>query len=128
MTKRKTQAPAAGQFAYTGLERAIHEKARLGIMTTLFSHPAGVAFNDLKSLCDLTDGNLNRHLDVLLQEGLVTVEKQDQQSGRAKSVNRLTARGRQRFLAYLEELQRVITDAAAAQPDLASRLVNWSLP
>ena len=49
----------SGKYAYAGLDRVIHEKARLGIMTSLVARPAGVAFTDLKDLCDLTDGNLN---------------------------------------------------------------------
>ena len=60
-----------GRFAYEGLERAIHEKARLGIMTSLSTQPQGLLFVDLKRLCSLTDGNLNRHLKVLEEEGLV---------------------------------------------------------
>ena len=43
-----------GRFAYDGLERVVHEKARLGIMTSLVSHPRGVVFADLKELCNLT--------------------------------------------------------------------------
>ena len=54
-----------GRFAYEGLERVFHEKARLGIMTSLVTHPRGVIFSDLKELCHLTDGNLSRHLQVL---------------------------------------------------------------
>ena len=51
-----------GRFAYEGLDRILHEKARLGIMTCLLSKPEGLIFKDIKSLCDLTDGNLSRHL------------------------------------------------------------------
>ncbi len=64
-----------GQFAYDGLDRTLHERARLGIMTSLMSHPKGIYFPQLKALCDLTDGNLKRHLDVLCEEGLVAMEK-----------------------------------------------------
>ena len=46
-----------GRFAYEGLERVIHEKARLSIMSSLATHPEGLLFNDLKDLCSLTDGN-----------------------------------------------------------------------
>ena len=52
-------------FSYDGLDRVIHEKARLGLLTSLMAHPKGLAFADLKLLCGLTDGNLSRHLDVL---------------------------------------------------------------
>ena len=52
-------------FSYEGLDRVIHEKARLGLLTSLMAHPKGLAFADLKQLCGLTDGNLSRHLAVL---------------------------------------------------------------
>ncbi len=42
-------------FAYDGLDRVIHEKARLGLLTSLMAHPKGLAFADLKQLCGLTD-------------------------------------------------------------------------
>src|SRR5207237_6744854 len=54
-----------GRFAYEGLERVLHEKARLGLLTSLMSRPDGLLFGELKTLCQLTDGNLNRHLEAL---------------------------------------------------------------
>ena len=121
---KKSQPSSSGRFAYEGLERSIHEKARLGLMTSLLTHSDGVSFNDLKSLCDLTDGNLSRHLDVLHEDGLIVVEKESS-SGRSKTICRITPLGRQRFLDYLAELQRVIADAAEAAAQPAPRL-NWS--
>ena len=41
----------AGRYAYDGLDRVIHEKARLGILTSLIGRPDGLLFNDLKDLC-----------------------------------------------------------------------------
>ena len=70
----KTEANAA-PFSYDGLDRVIHEKARLGLLTSLMAHPKGLAFADLKQLCGLTDGNLSRHLQVLQEAGLVEVTK-----------------------------------------------------
>ena len=61
----------AGRFAYEGLERIFHEKARLGIMTSLLTHPEGLVFNDLKKLCALTDGNLSRHMQALNEANFV---------------------------------------------------------
>jgi DNA-binding MarR family transcriptional regulator len=126
--KRESKAAdrTSGRFAYEGLSRSMHEKARLGIMTSLLTHPEGLSFNDLKSLCDLTDGNLSRHLDVLQEDGLVTVHK-DQAGHRSKTTCRLTPQGRRRFLEYLGELQRVVTDAAEAATARASRpRLRWS--
>ena len=50
----------AGRYAYDGLDRVFHEKARLGIMTSLVTRADGLVFGELKSLCNLTDGNLSR--------------------------------------------------------------------
>ena len=63
--KKSANAEQPGRFAYEGLERVLHEKARLGIMTSLVTRPEGLLFGDLKRLCALTDGNLSRHLEVL---------------------------------------------------------------
>ena len=54
-----------GRFAYEGLDRVIHERARLSVLTSLMTNAKGLTFNDLKELCALTDGNLSRHLRVL---------------------------------------------------------------
>src|SRR5918997_4442963 len=112
MTKKKKQDERGepGRFAYEGLERALHEKARLGIMTSLVTRPEGLLFSDLKRLCALTDGNLSRHLDVLRDAGLVEVWK-GFENRRPQTLCRLSPEGRQRFVAYLEELEQVIKDA-----------------
>ena len=104
---------SAGRFAYDGLDRAIHEKARLGIMTSLAAQPDGLSFTDLKSLCGLTDGNLNRHLEVLREAKLVEIQK-DARRGRSRTLCKITPRGHARFIEYLVELERVVADAAAA--------------
>ncbi len=103
----------AGRFAYEGLERVIHEKARLGIMTSLVTHPRGLLFGDLKDLCHLTDGNLSRHLQVLHEEGLVEVWK-GYKHRRPQTLVLLTEEGRRRFLGYIAELEHVIADALTA--------------
>jgi DNA-binding MarR family transcriptional regulator len=102
-----------GRFAYERLERVLHEKARLGIMTSLVTHREGLVFTDLKELCALTDGNLNRHLKVLHDEGLIELRKDDSPK-RPQTLCRVTAIGRQRFVEYVSELERVVADAAAA--------------
>lgn len=100
-------------FSYDGLERVIHEKARLGLMTSLIAHPKGLAFADLKQLCGLTDGNLSRHLQVLQEAGLVDVTK-GYEGNRPHTTCRLTRAGRRRFLDYLAVLERLVRDAAKA--------------
>jgi DNA-binding transcriptional ArsR family regulator len=100
-------------FAYEGLDRAIHERARLGILTSLASNPKGLVFGDLRRLCGLTDGNLSRHLSVLQEAGLVEVTKGFERN-RPQTLCRVTTEGRVRFLEYLEVLDRVVREAAAA--------------
>ena len=71
----RAKSEQSGRFAYDGLDRVIHEKARLGVLTSLVAHPKGLVFGDLKQLCGLTDGNLSRHLQVLEDASLITIEK-----------------------------------------------------
>jgi DNA-binding MarR family transcriptional regulator len=107
---RKSHSEEPGRFAYDGLDRVLHEKARLGIMTSLVTRPEGVLFTEMKRLCTLTDGNLSRHIDVLQQAGLVEAFR-GSDGGRPQTLYRLTADGRARFAAYLEELEHVVRDA-----------------
>ena len=101
------------RFSYDGLDRVIHEKARLGVLTSLTAHPKGLAFADLKQLCGLTDGNLSRHLQVLQEAGLVEINK-GYEGNRPHTTCRLTAEGRKRFLDYLSVLEQLVRDAARA--------------
>src|ERR1700756_1514374 len=100
-------------FSYEGLDRVIHEKARLGLLTSLMAHPRGLAFANLKQLCGLTDGNLSRHLAVLRGAALVEVIK-GYEGNRPHTTCRLTKAGRRRFLDYLVVLERLVRDAATA--------------
>jgi DNA-binding MarR family transcriptional regulator len=116
MSKNKPKAPDhAGRFAYEGLDRVIHEKARLGIVTSLATHAQGLLFNDLKELCALTDGNLSRHLALLHENGLVQIWK-GYKDNRPQTLCQLTEEGRKRFLEYLAVLESVVTDALGASP------------
>src|ERR1700716_800839 len=103
----------SGRFAYDGLERVIHEKARLGILASLIAHPDGLVFNDLKDLCTLTDGNLSRHLQLLQESALVEVWKGTKRN-RPQTLVRLTDAGRKRFGEYIAVLESVVADAARA--------------
>ena len=100
-----------GRFAYEGLDRVIHERARLSVLTSLITNPKGVAFNDLKQLCSLTDGNLSRHLRVLEAEKMVAIVK-GQDGNRPQTICRITPAGRKRYLEYLSTLEQVVKDAA----------------
>jgi DNA-binding MarR family transcriptional regulator len=115
--KRETDKPekekfsaVEGRFCYEGLDRVMHEKARLGILASLAAHAGGLLFNDLKQLCSLTDGNLSRHLTVLSEAGLVETWK-GTSGARPQTMYRLTAGGRQRFADYISVLEKVVADA-----------------
>jgi DNA-binding MarR family transcriptional regulator len=111
--KPPAPAPAdapSGKFAFEGLERTIHEKARLSILTSLMSRPEGLLFGDLKELCALTDGNLNRHLKVLEDAGLVEIWKGFRRN-RPQTLVKVTPLGRQRFAEYLAVLEQVVAEA-----------------
>jgi DNA-binding HxlR family transcriptional regulator len=103
----------AGQFAYEGLDRTIHERARLAVLTSLIANPAGLVFGDLRRLCGLSDGNLSRHLQVLTEAGLVEVTKSFEQN-KPQTHCRITETGRVRYLDYLAVLEQVVRDAASA--------------
>ena len=100
-------------FAYDGLDRIFHEKARLGIVSSLASHPDGLRFADLKALCALTDGNLSRHLQVLEEAAYVAIEKSFD-GRRPLTQCRLTEDGRARFSDYLAVLEEVLRKALPA--------------
>jgi DNA-binding transcriptional ArsR family regulator len=118
--RTKPSSDADGRFAYDGLDRAIHEKARLGILASLLAHPEGLLFGDLKELCSLTDGNLSRHLAVLEEARLVTTNRSST-CGRPQTVVVMTRSGRRRFEEYLIVLERVLVDAAAHLPPATSQ-------
>ena len=99
------------RFSYDGLDRVIHEKARLSILTSLMTHPKGLAFSDLKRLCGLTDGNLSRHIKVLQEAKLVDVTK-GYEGNRPHTSCAITAAGQKQFLDYVSVLEQVVRDAS----------------
>jgi DNA-binding HxlR family transcriptional regulator len=101
------------RFAYDGLDRVIHERARLSVLTSLITHAKGLSFGELKQLCGLTDGNLNRHLTVLEEAKLVGTLK-GVEHGRPQTVCRITPLGRKRYVEYLAVLEQVVLDASSA--------------
>ena len=117
-----------GRFAYEGLDRVIHERARLSVLTSLITNPKGVIFGDLKQLCSLTDGNLSRHLRVLESARMVEIVKGHDRN-RPQTLCRITASGRRRYLEYLSTLEQVVMDAAkVAGDDPASGLIRNLTP
>lgn len=120
MTRKDKNEQESGRYAYDGLDRIMHEKARLGILTSLSAHREGLLFNQLKDLCSLSDGNLSRHIQALEEAGLVEVWKGYHRK-RPQTLCRITPAGLKRFKAYLHELEKVIRDAAHADEEARSR-------
>jgi DNA-binding MarR family transcriptional regulator len=121
-------ASGEGRFAYKGLDRVIHERARLSIVTSLATNPKGLTFNDLKRLCTLTDGNLSRHLSVLEKGKVIEIVK-GHDHNRPLTICHITPSGRKRYLEYLSTLEQVIRDAAKETKDeLAGATVRGLTP
>ncbi len=93
----------------TNLDRVFHERGRLAICSTLVAQPDGIAFTQLQDVCELTDGNLNRHLHALAEEGIVRTERRTGQ-GRPQTTVRITPAGRERFLAYISALETIVRE------------------
>ncbi len=102
-------------FAYDGLDRLFHERGRLAVCSCLIANPKGMSFTALVDACALTDGNLNRHLHALAEEGVVSLER-TRGDGRPTTTVRITSDGRDRFLAYIDELESVVRAVGASVP------------
>lgn len=87
------------------LDKAIHEKGRLAIMTLLATRVRW-PFQDLKSELGMSDGNLITHLRMLHKLGLVAVTKE--MRGRPQTSYSLTSKGRAEFTDYLHVLEQIV--------------------
>ncbi len=88
------------------LDRLIHERIRLGIVSALAADPS-LSFNDLKKLLRTTDGNLSVHARKLEEAGYIQCEKYFE--GRMpRTLYRLTAAGRQALQGYLDRMEALI--------------------
>lgn len=110
----------ASKYAYRGLDRVIHEHARLSVLTALAAHSRGLRFGDLRQVCGLTDGNLSRHLQILQAAKMVEVLKTFE-GNRPATFCRLTTEGRKRYLGYLAVLEQVVEDAAVKGAERSRR-------
>jgi DNA-binding HxlR family transcriptional regulator len=98
--------PEAAPRAALDLDRLIHERIRLGIVSALAVNDH-LSFNDLKKLLKTTDGNLSVHARRLEEAGYVTCEKYFE--GRVpKTEYRLTPPGRKALERYLDHMEAII--------------------
>ncbi len=98
---------------YSALPRVFHEPSRLSIMSALGGATEGLSFNELKEQCDLTDGNLSRHLKTLEEAGAVEINKRFV-GARPRTTVFLTDAGRESFVEYLGALEAALQRAAEA--------------
>ncbi len=89
-----------------GFDRLIYERVRLGIMSALAMNEQ-LTFNELKSLFDVSDGNLSAHARKLEEAGYVVCTKSFE-ARRPKSEYRITQVGKKALLRYLEHIEAVI--------------------
>lgn len=88
------------------LDRLIHEKMRLGIVSALASHES-LSFNELKRALQTSDGNLSVHARKLEDAGYVSCTKTFEDRV-PKTVYRLTATGRKALERYLDHMEALI--------------------
>ncbi len=88
------------------LDRLIHEKSRLAIMSALAASPE-LSFTELRDALGMTDGNLTTHIRTLQEEGYVSVAK-SYQNKRPLTTCSLTAVGRKAFAGYIDLLEKIV--------------------
>ena len=88
------------------LDRMIHEKGRLAIMSMLAAAPE-LSFTELRDTLGMTDGNLTTHIRALQQEGYVAVAK-SYQNNRPLTTCSLTPAGRNAFTEYINLLEQIV--------------------
>ena len=88
------------------LDRVIHEKGRLAIMSALAGTPE-LSFTELRDTLDMTDGNLTTHIRILQEEGFISVAK-SYQNHRSLTTCSLTKAGRKAFTSYIDLLEKIV--------------------
>lgn len=88
------------------LDRVIHEKGRLAIMSLLAASPL-LSFTEMRDTLSMTDGNITAHLRTLHEAGYVAVTKAFQ-DGRPLTTYALTPQGRKSFAAYIDLLEQIV--------------------
>lgn len=116
----------ASEKPHEALEKLFHEPNRLAILSALCAADSGLPFVELRDACGLTDGNLNRHLKVLEEAGVIRTAKKFVDDKPRTTVH-LSREGLQRFQEYLEALETVLKQAHKALPAAAKARAGISL-
>lgn len=107
------QMQTQNESPYDALEKIFHEPNRLAIMSAVCAAGEGLTFNELKDACNLTDGNLNRHLKVLEEAGAVRIDKKFVDA-KPRTTVLISEKGLDRFNEYLSALSEVLKKARKA--------------
>ncbi len=91
---------------FLNLDRVIHEKGRLAIMSLLAASPE-LSFTELRDTLNMTDGNITTHIRTLQEAGYIAVAK-SYQNNRPLTTCSLTASGRKAFTSYINLLEQII--------------------
>jgi DNA-binding MarR family transcriptional regulator len=91
------------------LDRVIHERGRLAIMSMLAASPE-LSFTELRDTLEMTDGNLTTHMRTLQEAGYVSIAK-SYRNRRPLTTVSLTAAGRQAFADYVALLEQIVQRA-----------------
>ena len=95
------------------LDRVIHEKGRMAIMSLLAANPS-MSFTELRDTLKLTDGNLTTHIKKLQQAGYVGVTKTFLKK-RPLTTCSLTKEGRKAFEEYLALLEQIVSESRSSE-------------
>ena len=93
-------------FSADELDKVIHERARLGIMSALAARRK-MTFTELKETLRMTDGNLSVHARVLEAEGYIGIKK-DFVRRKPRTTMTITRKGRDAFRKYVDALERIV--------------------
>jgi len=93
------------------IDRVIHEKGRLGIMSMLAATPE-LSFTELRDTLAMTDGNLTTHIRTLQQAGYVAISK-SYEKNRPLTTCSLTAAGKKAFAGYIDLLEQILQQTRA---------------
>ncbi|HCE42177.1 MAG TPA: transcriptional regulator [Lentisphaeria bacterium] len=95
------------------LEKIFHEPNRLSIISVLCAAGREMSFNEIKEACNLTDGNLSRHLKALEESGVITISKKFVDS-KPRTTVMISVSGLERFNEYLTALGEILAKAKKA--------------
>jgi DNA-binding MarR family transcriptional regulator len=93
------------------LDRVIHEKGRLAIMSMLAATPE-LSFTELRDTLGMTDGNINTHIRTLQEAGYIAVSK-SYEKNRPLTTCSLTTAGKKAFAGYIDLLEQILQQTRA---------------